>query len=55
MTTNLREFFNRGKSHKASKREEQDLKGFGGGACVCRVQGGQVGFRECEGGMMFKG
>lgn len=35
LTTNLRDFFSRATSRKASKKEEQDLKGFGGpGACV---------------------
>lgn len=46
LTTNLREFFNRAKSHKASKKEEQDLKGFGGpgggwvGGCFWGGRGG---------------
>jgi hypothetical protein len=34
LTTNLRDFFSRATSRKASKKEEQDLKGFGGGGCV---------------------
>jgi hypothetical protein len=30
LTTNLRDFFTRATTRKPSKREEQDLKGFGG-------------------------
>lgn len=30
LTTNLRDFFSRATTRKAAKKEEQDLKGFGG-------------------------
>jgi hypothetical protein len=30
LTTNLRDFFSRAAIRKATKKEEQDLKGFGG-------------------------